>query len=270
MRPARPLAVRDLSVRYRRRTVLTSVDMPTVEPGELIALAGPNAAGKSTMLKAMAGLIPASGQVLYGDDDWLAWPARERVQHIGFMPQSLPEDSDLTVLEATLTAMHSGGMGARKADELHALRVIEHLGIGKLSLRPLYQLSGGQRQLAALAQTVVRDCPVLLLDEPVSALDLAHQWQVMHVARRLADEGRIVIAVLHDLALAAQWADRVAILHGGRLHSFGAPREVITDTALREVWGVQARVRNCERGRAFVLIDALAGDPSVAGGSQPF
>src|SRR5690606_10898147 len=136
--------------------------------------------------------------------------------------------------------------------------------------RPLYQLSGGQRQLAALDQTVVRNSPVLLLDAPVSALALAHQWHVMHVARRLAGAGRIVLAALHDLALAAQWADRIAILHGARLHSFGAPRDVITDAALRDVWGVQARVRSCERGRAFVLIDALAGDSSVAGQSQPF
>src|SRR5690606_5334322 len=122
----------------------------------------------------------------------------------------------------------------------------------------------GQRQLAALAQAVVRGSPVLLLDEPVSALDLAHQWQVMHVARRLADEGRIVVVVLHDLALAAQWADRVAILHNRRIHAFGRPADIITDAALREVWGVEARVRTCEQGRAFVLIDALAGTPAAS------
>lgn len=264
MNAARSLSIKNLTVHYRRHEVLAGVDLCGIRPGEIIALAGPNAAGKSTLLKAIAGLVPANGQVFYGDSNWLGWTARQRVEHIGFMPQSIPEDNNLTVLEAALTALQSGGIGPRRKDELDALRVIERLGIGHLALRPLYQLSGGQRQLAALAQAVVRGSPVLLLDEPVSALDLAHQWQVMHVARRLADEGRIVIVVLHDLALAAQWADRVAILHQRRIHSFGPPNDTITAAALREVWGVEARVRTCERGRAFVLIDALAKNPAAS------
>ena len=263
MNAAQSLDVKNLNVHYRRHEVLAGVELAGIRPGEMIALAGPNAAGKSTLLKAIAGLVPARGHVLYGGSDWLAWTMRKRMEFIGFMPQSIPEDNDLTVLEAALTALQSGGIGPRRKDELDALRVIEHLGIGPLALRPLCRLSGGQRQLAALAQAVVRGSPVLLLDEPVSALDLAHQWQVMRVARRPADEGRIVIVVLHDLALAAQWADRVAILHDRRIHSFGRPSDVITDAALREVWGVEARVRTCERGRAFVLIDALAGDPAA-------
>jgi len=252
------LEVRGLSVSYRNRVVLAGIDLPPVQPGELVALVGPNAAGKSTFLKAIAGLASASGRVLLGGRDCLTWPARERVQQIGFMPQALPEDTWLTVLEGALSALQGGGAGLRREDELHALRVIEHLGIGELALRPLMQLSGGQRQLAALAQTVVRGSPILLLDEPVSALDLAHQWQVMDVARRLAGEGRIVIVVLHDLTLAAQWADRVVILHGGRIHACGRPHDVITDAALREVWGVSARVRTCERGRPYVLVDGPA------------
>lgn len=255
------LRIEDLSVHYRQREVLSGVNLHDLRPGELVALAGPNAAGKSTLLKAIAGLVPASGRITYGDDDWSHWPAGKRVEHIGFMPQSSAESSNLTVLEATIVALQCGRLGARKKDEFDALRVIEHLGIGELALRPLYQLSGGQRQLAALAQAVVRGSPILLLDEPVSALDLAHQWQVMHVARRLADEGRIVIVVLHDLALAAQWADRIAILHNHRIHAFGPPNDIITDTILRDVWGVRARVRTCEQGRPYVLVDAVATPP---------
>lgn len=268
MSTALTLDVQDLAVSYRRREVLAGISLPDVRAGELVALAGPNAAGKSTLLKAIAGLVPAAGRVLLSGRDCLAWPARERVAHIGFMPQALPEDTWLTVLEATLSALQGNGAGIRRQEELQALRVIEHLGIGELALRPLLQLSGGQRQLAALAQTVVRGSPVLLLDEPVSALDLAHQWQVMSVARRLADEGRIVIVVLHDLTLAAQWADRVAILHRRRIHSFGRPSDVITDAALRQVWGVAARVRTCEQGRPYVLVDGPAGRAPAALNSQ--
>lgn len=262
------LSIEQLAVHYRQREVLSGVTLQNIQPGELIALVGPNAAGKSTLLKAIAGLVPATGHVRYGNDDWSGLPVRKRVEHIGFMPQSVPESSTLTVLEATLVALRCGQSGSDKTDELDALRMIEYLGIGDLALRPLYELSGGQRQLAALAQAVVRGSPVLLLDEPVSALDLAHQWQVMHVARRLADEGRIVLVVLHDLALAAQWAKRIAILHQRRIHSFGAPADIITDTTLREVWGVRARVRTCEQGRPFVLVDAIATQAAMSGKQQ--
>ncbi|HLU02173.1 MAG TPA: ABC transporter ATP-binding protein [Advenella sp.] len=262
------LHIENLGVHYRQRTVLSNVVLPDIQPGQLIALAGPNAAGKSTLLKAIAGLVPASGQIRYGPDDWSDWSAGKRVAHIGFMPQTTTETSNLTVLEATLVALQCGRAGVRKDDELTALRVIEHLGIGPLALRSLQQLSGGQRQLAALAQAVVRGSPVLLLDEPVSALDLAHQWQVMNVARRLANEGRIVIVVLHDLTLAAQWADRIAILHNRRIHAFGRPNCIITDALLREVLGVRARVRTCEQGRPFVLVDAVAADGCAVGQSQ--
>ncbi len=252
------LHVDGLNVAYRGRQVLSQVALPTLRGGELIALVGPNGAGKSTFLKALAGLVPASGNVLLNKANCLKWTARERAAHIGFMPQALPEDTWLTVLESTLAALRGAQAGLSAAQELHALRVIENLGMGGLALRPLSQLSGGQRQLAALAQAVVRDSAVLLLDEPVSALDLAHQWQVMQVVRRAANEGRIVMVVLHDLTLAAQWADRVAILHQGSIHSFGEPATVINTDALRDVWRVLARVRVCEQGRPYVLVDGPA------------
>src|SRR5690606_22099399 len=210
------------------------------------------------LLKAIAGLVHATGRIELSGRDCLGWSARERARHIGFMPQALPEDTSLTVLEGTLAALCGPGGGIARADEFRALEMIERLGIGELALQPLIQLSGGQRQLAALAQAVVRGSLLVLLDEPVSALDLAHQWQVMNVARGLADEGRIVIVVLHDLTLAAQWADRIAILHRRSVHSFGRPTDVITDKALQEVWGVDARVRTCEQGRPYVLVDGPA------------
>jgi len=252
------LHVERLGVAYGGKTVLDGVSIPTLNAGEILALAGPNGAGKSTLLKALAGLVPSTGRALLNGHNCLRWPAQKRAEHIGFMPQALPDDTYLTVLESTLTALRGAHPGIRRDHELKALRVIDSLGIGELALQPLSRLSGGQRQLAALAQAVVRDSPVLLLDEPVSALDLAHQWQVMQVTRRLASEGRVVVVVLHDLTLAAQWADKVAILHRGRVHSFGTPAEVINPQALRAVWGVCARVRLCEQGKPYVLVDGPA------------
>lgn len=252
------LEIQDLAVNYRARQVLAGISLQKIYAGEVVALVGPNAAGKSTFLKAIAGLVPATGRVLINGENCLQSPARERAQRIGYMPQTLPGDTSLTVLEATIAALGNRDPAAGSANEFDALRVLERLGIGELALQPLMQLSGGQRQLAALAQTVVRGCPLVLLDEPVSALDLAHQWQVMNVARRLADEGHIVIVVLHDLTLAAQWADLIAILHEHQVHSFGRPCNVITECALQQVWGVRARVRSCEQGRPYVLVDGPA------------
>lgn len=258
MKPHLTLHIRRLSVNYRGRHVLSDLSLPELYAGELVVLAGPNGAGKSTCLKALAGLVNASGDVQFAGQDCLEWTARERAQRIGFMPQALPEDTLLTVLEATLAALRGDGPISRDEDELRALRVLDRLDIGELAMVPLAHLSGGQRQLAALAQTIVRGSPLILLDEPVSALDLGHQWQVMNVARRLAEEGRIVIVVLHDLTLAAQWADRIAVVHQSRIHSFGTPAEVITVAALNEVWGVAARVGYCELGRPSVYVDGPA------------
>ena len=169
------------------------------------------------------------------------------------MPQTLPSGAVLSVLESVIAARSASGEGAG-ADRA-AMAVLERLGIGPLALDPLDRLSGGQRQMVGLAQALVRDPALLLLDEPTSALDMARQVRLLTEVRRVAAEGRVVLAVLHDLALAAQWADRIAVLHKGRLHSFGTPAEVVTPAMLAEVYGVEARVERCSRGRLMVLID---------------
>lgn len=252
------LHTRDLVVRYRRHQVLHGINLPPIHSGQLVVLAGPNGAGKSTLLKALAGLVPAHGQVLYGDQDWLRCRARERARQIGFMPQGLPQDSELSVLEATLAALQDNALGSQVSREFQALATLERLNIGQLAFQPLAQLSGGQRQLAGLAQAVVRGCPVLMLDEPVSALDLAHQWQVMHMTRQLANDGRIVLIVLHDLGLAAQWADQLIVLHQGRLQEFGSPAHILTPALLSTVWGINAHIERSEQGRIHISVEGRA------------
>ncbi|WP_068635257.1 ABC transporter ATP-binding protein [Thauera butanivorans] len=254
------LEVRHLTVSYRNRPVLGDLSLPPLLPGQLVALVGPNATGKSTLLRALARLVPASGQARWDGQDLLAMPAAALARTIGYMPQSLPETAALNVLEVTLTAMQARALPARE-EELAAMAVLERLGIDDLAMRRLDQLSGGQRQVAALAQAIARDSPILLLDEPTSALDLRHQWRVMDTVRRLADGGHLVITVLHDLALAAQWADHILVIHRGRLHACGTPQAAITPEMLRTVYGVEARVQHCERGRTMVLIDGPAEAP---------
>ncbi|WP_347268061.1 ABC transporter ATP-binding protein [Paracoccus sp. (in: a-proteobacteria)] len=248
------LRARGVAVHYGSRRVLAGLDLPLMRPGEVTVLAGPNAAGKSTLLRAIAQLQGHRGQVLLDGQDLARMPAQARARLIGFMPQTLPAGSSLVVLESVIAALRAGGAGAAQADR-KAMATLDSLGIATLALEPLSALSGGQRQMVSLAQAIVRDPRLLLLDEPTSALDLARQVRLLSELRRLAGEGRIVVAVLHDLALAAQWADRIVLMHAGRTHAEGRPDQVLTPALLAEVYGVEARVERCSRGRIMVLID---------------
>ncbi|MFD1333343.1 ABC transporter ATP-binding protein [Methylopila musalis] len=258
------LRVTGLTVGYGRRAVASDLTLPPLEPGEVVALVGPNAAGKSTILKALAGLTPARGDIRLGAADLQALSRGKRAELVGFMPQTLPSSSDLTVLEGMMAALRAVP-GEGGALEERALAALESLDAGPLALKTFAELSGGERQLASVAQSVARQPRLLLLDEPTSALDLARQHQVMALARSYAREGRVVVAVLHDLALAALWADRMVVLSAGRAHAVGQPDEALTPDILAEVYGVVARVERCSRGRLQVIVDGLAGPRGVTG-----
>lgn len=249
------LVIRGLSVRLGRRNVLEGLDLPALVPGQVTVLAGPNAAGKSTLLRAVAQLLPYQGQILLDGADLGGMTHAGRAAMIGYMPQSLPTAHGLSVLESVIAAQQAAGAGPHGRAEVAAMAVLERLGIEALALDPLGRLSGGQRQMVALAQAIVRDPKLLLLDEPTSALDLARIARLVAEMRRLADEGRIVMVVLHDLALAAQVADRIVLLHDGRVHDAGPPERVVTPDMLARVYGVSARVERCSRGRLMVMVD---------------
>ncbi len=249
------LSVRDVTIHYGRRMIVDRLSLPDLPAGELTVLAGPNAAGKSTLLRAVAQLTRYRGTITLDGRDLARMPGRERAQLVGFMPQTLPAGSSLVVLQSILAALRATGETSAAEADAAAMAVLDRLGIADLALRPLNQLSGGQRQMVSLAQAIVRNPRLLLLDEPTSALDLARQVRLLAELRRLAAEGRVVIAVLHDLALAAQWADRIVVLHGGSVHSQGPPAEVLTPSMLAQVYRVEARVERCTRDKLVVLID---------------
>lgn len=158
---------------------------------------------------------------------------------------ALPERISLTVIESVIAAARASDSvfdAGGKAMTNRAVAVLDRLGIADIALASLDELSGGQRQLAALAQTLVRDPAVVLLDEPTSALDLRHQVTVMGMARQLATDEKIVVCVLHDLAQAARWSDTMVVLSHGALYRQGLPDEIVTPQMLSEVYGVVARV----------------------------
>jgi iron complex transport system ATP-binding protein len=256
------LAIRGLDAGYGRKRVVKHVTLPELAPGEVVALVGPNAAGKSTLMRALAGLVPATGEALLDGVDLMRLGLAERAERVAFMPQSLPGGVALGVLEGVLTALKAapcGEIASNAALRRRAFAALERFGIERLALEPLDRLSGGQRQLASLAQAAVREPRLLLLDEPTSALDLAHQIRAMRLVRSFAqDRDAIVLVVLHDLALACRWADRVAVLADGAVAAFGAPAEAITSETLRLAYRVEARVEEGPDGRLRVEVeDAL-------------
>lgn len=262
------LSITDLTTGYGKRPVLAGLTLPPLPSGTLTVLTGPNGAGKSTLLRAMAGLLPARGDVLLDGRDILALDPNARASVVGFMPQTLPANSELGVLDAAIAAMKASrpDLSVRRARE-RATLVLGRLGILDLAMRALGRLSGGQKQMASLAQAIVADPRVLLLDEPVSALDLRHQFHVMRTIRALAAEGRIVIAVLHDLEMASRWADRIAVMRDGALFDVSDPAAVVTARMLRDVYGVDARVAPGIAGDVQIAIDGIV-DEHAPGGAR--
>ncbi len=250
------LTISDLSAGYGARKVLRDVTLPSIASGQVTALVGPNGAGKTTLLRAVAGLVPASGTICFGALDLVTASAQQRSSVMAFMPQFLPQRMSLSVLEAVISALRASppsdvvwsADGFRDA----SLAVLARLGIVDLALSAFDQLSGGQRQLASLAQALVRRPKLLLLDEPTSALDLRHQLQVMQIVREVAASGTTVIAVLHDLQAAARWADNVVVMKDGALHASGAASDAITSAMLRDVYGLDGVVERTSTGELHI------------------
>jgi iron complex transport system ATP-binding protein len=255
------LLISDVTAGYRRRPVLRGLSLDAIGPGSITALVGPNGAGKSTLLRVLAGLLPATGSVRLGDRELLRSPLGERAARVTFMPQTLPQRVGLTVLEGVISALRASPLATitegPSSMEHRAIATLERIGIGELALTPLDHLSGGERQLASLAQAVVREPALLLLDEPTSALDLRHQVVVMQLIHELAAEGRIVVVVLHDLNLAVRWAGQVVVLDRGQPAAVGHPVDAITPDVLARVYGVQARVEPIANGRPQIVVDGL-------------
>ncbi|MBL3610138.1 ABC transporter ATP-binding protein [Rhodovulum sulfidophilum] len=237
------LEVSGVSVRFGRRIVLRDVSLPALRAGEIMAFVGPNGAGKSTLLKAIAGVVASEGEMRLGEDDLRALPPASRMCRVGYMPQSQDARTGLSVLEAVLAGldllMPGLSRGERRA---RAAAALVRLGLEPLAGTSLCDLSGGQRQLAVLAQSLSHDPVALLLDEPTAALDIRHQYEVMEALRGIAAGGRIVALVLHDLALAAQWADRIVFVKDGGVYASGRTRDCLTAENIRNVFEVEAEV----------------------------
>ncbi|MCR4264787.1 ABC transporter ATP-binding protein [Nitratireductor sp. ZSWI3] len=250
------LRLDSLGARYGRNLTLEGVTTPAFKGGEVVAVIGPNAAGKSTLFKRMAGILSGPG-TLHAEN------ARKGRRGICYMPQDTSANAVLTIYESVLLARKQGtGWRVDAADLMLIDETLEALGIAGIAFRTIGELSGGQRQLASLAQTLVREPEILLMDEPTSALDLARQVEVLDLVRNLAKaRGMVVLIALHDLNHALRFCDQVMVIAGGRLVACGAAPSIITSALLRDIYHVEARIEPCSKGIGHVIIDGPVAKP---------
>ncbi|MBV4495668.1 ABC transporter ATP-binding protein [Pseudomonas sp. SWRI12] len=247
------IRLENLGARYGQRTVIHGVTTAAFIGGQVVAVVGPNAAGKSTLFKRMAGLIDGPGQVVLED-------SKKGPQGISYMPQGLNASARLTVYESVLLARKQLTPGwVVHDDELKLVDdILAALGITELSFRNLGELSGGQQQLVSIAQTLVREPEILLMDEPTSALDMHRQVQVLNFMRALARKRQVIVFIaIHDLNQALRFADQVLVIADGTAQGSGPSAEVISESMLRKVYKVEARIEQCSRGERHILIDDI-------------
>jgi len=275
------MRVRDLSVTLGGGRILDRVDLD-VTTGEWLALLGPNGAGKTTLVRALSGTVRHTGSV---DFDAAASPrtrtrstrdTRLRARHIAVVPQTPVIPPGITAFEYVLlgrTPYQGLRMAASLDDRRRSLAVLQRLDLERFLARDVMTLSGGERQRVVLARAVVADTPVLVLDEPTAALDLGHQFEILELLAELQRErGLTVVTTLHDLSIAGQFGDRLAVLHDGRIVAHGTPVEVLTEGNVGRWWGVAATTEVDAGGRISVTVrrrrpaEATADDATPATG----
>ncbi len=249
------LAARDLSVAYERTIVLKDLDLE-IPVGEITALVGSNGSGKSTLLKTMARLLrPRQGSVYLDNRSVFNLPTKEVAKKMGILPQGPVAPEGLSVRELVAQGRYPYQSWFRHwsaSDDVAVQRALEATGLTLMADRPLDSLSGGQRQRAWIAMALAQETGILLLDEPTTYLDLAHQVEVLDLLDELnRKEGRTIVMVLHDLNQACRYVHHLAMIKDGGVYAAGQPSEIMTEDAVRSVFGLECRV----------IIDPLFGTP---------
>ena len=249
------LVAKDLTVTLGGRAVVDRVSL-RVDRGEWLAVIGPNGAGKSSLLKALAGVVPSEGRIEIDGVPAARLRSRERARLVAMVAQNPVVPESITVAEYALLGrtphLRRLSMEGRHDVEV-VVETLAALGIDALAARHVHTLSGGERQRVLIARALVQDAPVLLLDEPTTALDVGHQQDVLELVDDLRRErGISVLTTLHDLTLAGRYADRLQLLVDGRTEAEGAAADVLTDEHLSRFYGARVRVLSLDDGIVIV------------------
>lgn len=239
------IRTRGLAMNYGRGPVLKGLDV-AFDPGPIVGLIGPNGAGKSTLLRLLMGLMrPSAGTIELDGRAVHSFRRRALAQHMTLVPQDTQIGFAFRVEEIVAMGRnpHLGRFAVPGAADLALIRrAMAQTGIAALAERPIDTLSSGERQRAIIARAIAQETRILLLDEVTANLDLCHQVAMLELVRGLAHAGRLVIAAIHDLTLAARFCDRLILLADGGIRADGTPGEVLTEANLRRFFGVEARV----------------------------
>ncbi len=252
------VTIESVSFAYDPSTpALKGVDLAVVS-GESLALIGPNGSGKSTLLKVVSGVLrPDHGTVRLDDSPIDSLSARGIARHLAMVEQERPIGFDFTVHEVVAMGRipHRGRFARESIEDRRAIdRAMQLADVRELADRSIRAVSGGERQRVYLGLALAQEPEILLLDEPTTHLDLRHQVQFMTIVREQAEAGMTVLIAIHDLTLAAQTADRIALMSEGRIVVTGTPSEVLTPSNVQRVFGVNAVVgKHPELGTIYVL-----------------
>lgn len=246
-----------LRLSYEQRVVCDDLDVQ-IPRGTITTIIGPNGCGKSTLLRALCHLIePRAGQVVFDDRALASYGRRELAQRLGFLPQvsSVPPGISVRELVSRGRFPYHGFLRQwSREDETAVAHALAETGLTDSAERLVEQLSGGQRQRVWIALVLAQDTDVLMLDEPTTYLDIAHQLEVLELCRRLNVEmGKTLVMVLHDLNLAARYSHHLIAMKQGRIVAAGTPTELLTPQRVQEVFGIQAQV----------IQDPVTGSPLV-------
>ena len=254
------LATRNLTLAYDRREVVRDLDVE-IPDRSFTVIIGANGCGKSTLLRALARVLkPARGTVLLDGKAISDYPSRQVARVIGLLPQSPITPDGITVHELVSRGRfpHQGALRRESAEDRAVIeRCLAETGLTELRERPVAELSGGQRQRAWIAMALAQDTELLLLDEPTTYLDLAHQVEVLDLCARLHEAGRTVVAVLHDLNQAARYASHLIALREGDVIAAGPPARVITADLVERTFGLRARIIEDPESRTPLVIPAF-------------
>ncbi|WP_336632691.1 MULTISPECIES: ABC transporter ATP-binding protein [unclassified Microbacterium] len=246
----------DVTIGYDRRVISEGLDV-RIPDGSFTVIVGPNACGKSTLLRSLARLLaPARGEVLLDGRSIARMPAKTLAREVGLLPQTSLAPDGIVVADLVSRGRypHQGIIRQWSVDDARAVAAaLDATRTTELSARLVDELSGGQRQRVWVAMALAQQTPILLLDEPTTFLDIAHQIELLELFRRLHGEGRTLVAVLHDLNHAARYATHIIAMKDGRVVAEGEPRDIVTAELVREVFGLDC----------VVVPDPVAGSPLV-------
>ncbi len=240
------IELNDISIRYGKKTFIDQLNLQ-IKPGMISTIIGPNGSGKSTLLKTMARILqPETGSVLLSGKDIHQLASKQVAQQLAILPQHIQTPEQMTVSELVWLGRHPHQRflkGRSERDEQAVYEALEQTDMLAFATRDVKSLSGGQQQRAWIAMALAQDTPCLLLDEPTTFLDMAHQLDVLELLKKLnRTQQKTIVMVLHDINLAARYSDELILLSNGMLMAQGTPQDILTETLLYQIFNINVRV----------------------------